>query len=897
MSFLKKKCVFCFFIILYTLSSDLCYSQTLIKGKVLDTLGNPISNANVFVKPLQSKAVLDFKITNLKGEYELSLSKAGNYSLNISHLSYNKKEITLKIDSLSAQEIIIENIILKEQSYIINEIVLNSSLPINIKKDTITFKTSYFLKGHEETVEDLLKNIPGLNIDSEGKIKYGNQEIEKVMVDGDDFFEKGYKILTKNMPSDPIDKVEILKKYSNNKLLKGIENSDKIALNLKLKDKVKRVWFGNINTGYNLEGNNRYSIKGNLMNFGKKNKYYLLTNLNNIGYDATGDIWNLIYPFRYNEPGSLGDDQNINSLIDLNSFIPNFKQSRANFNNSELLSINNILSVTDKVKLKTLGFFNWDENDFFRNSTQAFTTPTSSFENIENYELRKNKFIGFGKIEVNYDVSKNKTIQSITKYKNQQNKDISDLNFNNQNTIENLNSTGELLDQKIVYTNRFKNKKVLILTGRFIDEKNPQTYKINQFLYQDLFPNAPNTVNNVEQSSNNQMKFTGIEAHLLNRNKNGNLFELKSGYQLREDKLLSSFFLKLDNDVIETPFNYQNNISYKKNDLYLSSKYRVKIDNFGITGEFNLHNFNNSSNVNSTSNQNVFFINPKIGWDWKINKKNTIFSTYSYNTKNANIFQLYNNYILTGFRKFERGAGSFNQVNQSSLSLNYRLGNWSDKFFAHISLLYSKDHDFFSTNSFIAQNYNLSDKIVIKDRDLINISSNIDRYIKSILSNVKLIFGFSDSNYKNIVNNSNLREVNSINYNYGLELRSGFKGIFNYHIGTKWFSNKIKTTINNSFTNNNSFLDMSFTFSNDFNIELQTERYFFGNLNRDNTYYFADLNLKYVIKKNKLNLFFSGKNLFNTERFRTFSINDVSTYTTEYRLLPRFLLLRLEYKF
>ena len=90
---------------------------------------------------------------------------------------------------------------------------------------------------------------------------------------------------------------------------------------------------------------------------------------------------------------------------------------------------------------------------------------------------------------------------------------------------------------------------------------------------------------------------------------------------------------------------------------------------------------------------------------------------------------------------------------------------------------------------------------------------------------------------------------------------------------------------------------MSFTFSNDFNIELQNERYFFGNLNRDNTYYFADLNLKYVIKKNKLNLFFSGKNLFNTERFRTFSINDVSTYTTEYRLLTRFLLLRLEYKF
>ena len=63
-----------------------------------------------------------------------------------------------------------------------------------------------------------------------------------------------------------------------------------------------------------------------------------------------------------------------------------FKASRTNFNNTELTSLNAIFTLSEKVKLKTLGFFNWDENDFFRNSTQAFTTPTSSFENIENYE-------------------------------------------------------------------------------------------------------------------------------------------------------------------------------------------------------------------------------------------------------------------------------------------------------------------------------------------------------------------------------------------------------------------------------------------------------------------------------------------------------------------------------
>src|SRR5699024_7264225 len=98
--------------------------------------------------------------------------------------------------------------------------------------------------GTEETVEDVLRKIPGLRIDEEGTIKVGNREVEKVMVEDDDFFGHGYKILTKNMPAHPIKQVDILKHYSANELLKGIEDSDKVALNLKLKDDSKRIWFG-----------------------------------------------------------------------------------------------------------------------------------------------------------------------------------------------------------------------------------------------------------------------------------------------------------------------------------------------------------------------------------------------------------------------------------------------------------------------------------------------------------------------------------------------------------------------------------------------------------------------------------------------------------------------------
>lgn len=157
--------------------------------------------------------------------------------------------------------------------------------------------------------------------------------------------------------------------------------------------------------------------------------------------------------------------------------------------------------------------------------------------------------------------------------------------------------------------------------------------------------------------------------------------------------------------------------------------------------------------------------------------------------------------------------------------------------------------------------------------------------------------GYTKSEFKNIVNSSGLREVTSNNYNYGLELRSGFTGVFNYHIGTKWTTSEIETTISNSFTNNVSFLDLSFVFSNRFDVQAQSELYYFGNLEIDNTYYFLDFDARYKLIDNKLSLGISGKNLFNTERFKNFSISDIGSSTTEYRLLPRFVLLKIEYRF
>ncbi|UPT70455.1 MAG: TonB-dependent receptor [Flavobacterium sp. JAD_PAG50586_2] len=561
-----------------------------------------------------------------------------------------------------------------------------------------------------------------------------------------------------------------------------------------------------------------------------------------------------------------------------------------------MLSLNSIFTLSEKVKLKTLGFLNTDENDFFKNSVQSFSVGTTSFVNTENFVGRKKQITGFGKIDLTYDISKNKTLEYTGKLNQTNEKNRSDLLFNNDLLNEKLTSNNQLFDQKLVFSNKFKENKVLLFSGRYINEKTPQNYSVNQFIFNDLFTE---NANNTKQYSQNKMQFAGIEAHLLDKKKNDDLLEIKLGDQLRIDNLDTRFEL-LNNDIsVALPSSYQNNLTYSTNDLYLSAKYRFKFGNYTLLTQSDFHQlFNHLENFGIKTNQNPFFIIPKIGLDWNINEKNKIVTSYSYNTNNAGVLDVYSGFVQNGFRSISKGLAEFNQLNTLNAILNYTYGSWGEKFFANTFVLYSKSNDFYSTNSIVTQNYSQSEKIIIKDREYLSISSNIDYYFKQIKSNLKITLGANKTNFKNIINNSNLREVKNFGAEYGFELRSGFKGFFNYHIGSKWNYNQVETTIKNNFTDNMSFLDLSFTFCDKLNVELQSERYLFSSLDKDvNQYYFLDIEARYTVKENKLTFFLSGNNLFNTETFRNYSISDINSSKTEYKLQPRYVLLKVEFRF
>lgn len=881
--------------LLCCLSSSLL-SQTVIKGTVLEEDGvTPISYVNIVVVNESLNATIAYTFSAEDGKFalEVSVDKEKLHYIEFSALGYETVQLPWNNSSDSGTGLKIN---LKPKFFNLDEVIIHPEKPITESNDTITFNASRFLQGNEEVIEDLIGKLPGVSVTDNGTIKYGNQEIEKLMIDGEDFFEKGYKILSKNMPPDQVEDIELLKRYSENKLLKGVEESDKIAMNLVLKEDAKRQWFGNVSLGYDVSFNQRYHSKSSLMNFGKKAKYIALTNFNNIGYDATGEISNLIQSSRFGQPGSLGDNINVRSPIRLSSFTPRFKAYRTNLNNAELVSLNSIFNLSEKASLKVIGFFNWDENDFFKNTDESLRTIDGVVDNNENFRLTKDKFIGFGKIDFNYDLSKSETLESVTRYSNQVNQDVNQIVFNTEATQELLDHDNSRFDQKLVYTNKLNKSDAFLFTARYINESIPQDYTLINPLFGTLF--TENNTSSVSEKVSNNMQYVGGEFHYLNRLENKDLLEIQVGTTYRIDNFQSSFFVEDTVDGVLTPTEYQNDLDYATTDFYSIAKYHLKLKKFTLLSHLEVHQLVNRSTA-IDGKTNPFFINPSISLEWKVNTKNTLNFYSGYNATNSQLEDLYPNFSIINYRQFERGTGRFNQFNSSVFNLEYQLGNWTDKFFVNASINYVLNNDYLSTNSIINSNFSEVTKILLKDGSSISANLDINRYFKPIQTNFKVEGKVTASNFMNSINNSELREVNSKIYEFGVKFRSGFQGIFNYHLGSRWDISTIKLpSFENSVTNNLLFLENYFNFTNGFSAELLLERYKFGNLNTaQDVYYFMDVELKYKFKNKKVNVALSANNLFNTNSFNVQSLSDTSTSNTSYRLLPRYILATVKYRF
>ena len=260
------------------------------KGVVTDSSNSPVSGASIVVRA--ADRILAFAYSDDVGRYSVSIERNDLEAviLEVSSLGSEKQEKVIKIVGKDEQD---NDFSLKDKVESLSTVVISSDKKIDLKRDTIVYKVSRFADKTERTVEDVLKNIPGIEIDENGNIKAQGQNIQKILIEGDDLADSNYKVISQNLDAQVLDKVEVISNYNENPVLKQFLSSNAVVLNLKLQEEAKSVIFGNMEVGAGIE--NRYLADLNLGLIRPEVKFLNLGNLNNTGKTAGDQLNNYIF--------------------------------------------------------------------------------------------------------------------------------------------------------------------------------------------------------------------------------------------------------------------------------------------------------------------------------------------------------------------------------------------------------------------------------------------------------------------------------------------------------------------------------------------------------------------------------------------------------------------------
>jgi hypothetical protein len=238
-----------------------------IKGVVFDTIAKqPVPAATITVLQSKDSSLVTFTMTNSRGEFSLTNVPYGDYRLLVTHVNYHNVNKYFTINDAN-KNIDLPNIEVSDKNKVLEEVVIMAEAPpVTLIGDTVQYNAGSFKTKPNAVVEDLLKRMPGIQVEKDGTVKAQGQEVKRVLVDGKEFFGTDPKIATKNLPADAVDKVQVYDKQSDMAQLTGFDDgqSEK-TINLKLKKDKKKGVFGKVNAGGGTE--DRYQGKFNVNSF------------------------------------------------------------------------------------------------------------------------------------------------------------------------------------------------------------------------------------------------------------------------------------------------------------------------------------------------------------------------------------------------------------------------------------------------------------------------------------------------------------------------------------------------------------------------------------------------------------------------------------------------------
>ena len=899
-------------IILLLVSASISGQEIKLTGVIKDSIGNPLELANVIATVKSSGSIVSYGISNYEGRFQLNLPVNNTYLLKASFLGYetSEKEITIS-ENHQGQTL---DFVLSSKTSELEGVEIIYEMPVTVKGDTIVYNVDSFTTGEERKLGDVMKKLPGVEVNDDGEIEVEGKTVNKVMVEGKDFFDGDSKLATKNIPADAVDKVEVLRNYNEVDQMRGLGNDqDNVAINIKLKEGKKNFWFGEIAAGIGIaDDDGKQLIHPKLFYYSPKYSLNFITDFNDIG--EVPFTWRDYFKFtggfrNFNRGG--GTNFSI-SQSDLGFALT--QNNRANEIETNFFAGNFSWNVSNKWDLSGFTILSDNKTNMVSNTIRNYitsnTTETTNSVTDQRNQLGMLKLSSIFKPNTNFQMDYDALVKTSRQTENDQTISLFDNETNN--ISEDKENRPSSLNQNVnmYYTANDKN----IFAGQvqylWQDEDPFYNAVVDLLPFAGILPvdTLQNRFNiNQEKNIKTSKLDAKIDYYYVINNKSNINFTL--GSTLSAQKFNSNIFQLLDDsnriDLLETPeingeiLTLSNDVEYHFTDAFLGAHYKFRTGKFTFTPGLTLHNYQvKNKQLGSTIKQDEWMVLPDFNVLVQLKKSENLRFNYAINSEYTDINNYAEAFVFNNYNSMFKG----NRYLENSLSHSYSLNYFSFNMFNYTnisgSLNYTKRINAVKNNSQIITINRVSSRENIDSNfpdESFSAYGRFSKRIKKLQFRLNANLSYSTSN--NIINET-ITESKSYTQNYKGSVISNFKDWPNFEVGYSKIINEYDNGgLAQTFYTDRPYANVDIKFLKYFTLIAEWNYYNYTDRANtlENQYSFFNADLYFRKGESSWEFKIQATNILDTEFINSDNFSDEFNSTTQYFVLPRILMFVVKY--
>ncbi|WP_448698058.1 TonB-dependent receptor [Mucilaginibacter sp. AW1-3] len=861
-----------------------------ITGNVTDSVGKAVPFANITLKA-PGNLIIAFTSCTDKGAYNLPVpadAPKDGLMLEVSCVGFNKA--SKPVTAYTAPY----NFTLKANNGQLKAITVKSGRPhLKVSGDTISYKVSDFSNPQDRVIGDVIKKLPGMDVDKSGKISYNGKAISNLYIGGDNLLDDKYNIATNNIPNGVVDQVQVMENHQPVKMLKDKVVSDDVALNLTIKKEAKLQLVGQETVGGGLPG--KYYEDLNAMMF--KDKYKAINYLkgNNTGNDVAYDL----ISHNFSDYMNRIDNQVPGTVLSLGTAgDPDLPRNRYLFNQAGIVNLNNLVNVKKDMQLRAnISYLHDTQKQDYQKNTSIFL-PNETIQYSEYQHNRRQPDLFHSQLLLNINKDKYYLNNSlVTDYSH--NTSYSDLTTNGVNYSQVFRDNTFNFSNEFNLMNTLRSNRIIEVYSYINRLDEPENRIIAPNFEPDIFnKNVPYSqlVQNVSIPTwftNNYVSFKLPSTNFTQ--------SYKAGLSLQSQTLQSALTTvqtngseKLGSDST------RNNLDWTRRKIYAQADYDVpgQILKVTVSLPLTLQNLSYRDPLFALDKSLTrLYFNPRVNIKYQSGVENYFTLGYSLRNDMGTIQDIYAGDILVNYRSLYANNADLSErkTQAATLGFNYRKALTLFFFGVNTSYIHTTSNNI--SSSII--NNNIQQRIVLPFENSVNsytISGNISKYVFSLRTTVSAGAGVQAS-HSNQFYNGILLPYNTIS----TALSAGFDTKINNQVNLSYKASYNQVTSKSSAQANSAVLkqlqqqgSVNYNPSDRLFIKLSGDHYFTQQTQaNDLSYVFADATARYKFNKPKIDIELSANNLFDTRTYNALYLSANTFTSNSYTIPGRYFLVKL----